>query len=197
MKTYNGEFLTRPELEALGVTCGGDNVCVHVSAVIINPEGLRIGNHVRVDPFCLVSATGKINLGDHIHIASHCSLIGGGGIELEDFTGVSHGARLFSAADDMAGSHMTGPTVPNEFRLLHSAPIKVKRHAVVGTGAVVFPGVTIGEGAIVGALSFVREDVPDWSIYAGIPAKRLGTRKQNVLALEALLASGASQLGNE
>jgi acetyltransferase-like isoleucine patch superfamily enzyme len=124
-------------------------------------------------------------------------VIGGGGIELEDFTGVSHGARLFSAADDMAGSHMTRPTVPNEFRLLHSAPIKVKRHAVVGTGAVVFPGVTIGEGAIVGALSFVREDVPDWSIYAGIPAKRLGTRKQNVLALEALLASGASQLGNE
>jgi dTDP-4-amino-4,6-dideoxy-D-glucose acyltransferase len=86
MKTYNGEFLTRPELEALGVTCGGDDVRVHVSAVIINPEGLRIGNHVRVDPFCLVSATGKINLGDHIHIASHCSLIGGGGIELEDVT---------------------------------------------------------------------------------------------------------------
>ena len=117
MKTYHGEFLTRPELEALGVTCGGDDVRVHVSTVIINPEGLRIGNHVRVDPFCLVSATAKINLGDHIHIASHCSLIGGGGIELEDFSGVSHGARLFSAADDTVGSHMTGPTVPNEFRL--------------------------------------------------------------------------------
>jgi galactoside O-acetyltransferase len=60
---------------------------------------------------------------------------------------------------------------------------------------VVFPGVTIGEGAIVGALSFVREDVPDWSVWAGVPAKRIGTRKKDVLALEALLASRVSQPG--
>jgi galactoside O-acetyltransferase len=44
---------------------------------------------------------------------------------------------------------------------------------VIGTNAVIFPGVIIGEGAIIGALSFVPEDVPDWSIYAGIPAKRV------------------------
>jgi acetyltransferase-like isoleucine patch superfamily enzyme len=175
------------------MTCGGDDVRVHASTVIINPEGLRIGNHVRVDPFCVVSATGKINFGDHIHIASHCSLIGGGGIELEDFTGVSHGARLFSAADDMSGTYLTGPTVPNELRNVQSGPIKLKRHAVVGTNAVIFPGVTVGEGAIIGALSFVREDVPAWEIWAGLPAKRIGTRKKDVLTLEALLASGVSQ----
>ena len=39
MTTYNGKFLTRPELEALGVICDGDDVSVHTSAVIINPEG--------------------------------------------------------------------------------------------------------------------------------------------------------------
>ena len=195
MKTYNGEFLTRRELEALGVICGGGDVRIHTSAVIINPEALRIGNHVRIDPFCLLSAGGKIALGDHIHIAAHCSLIGAAGIELEDFTGVSHGARLFSAADDMSGTYLTGPTVPNELRSVQSGPIELKRHAVVGTNAVIFPGVTIGEGAIIGALSFVREDVPAWEIWAGLPAKRIGTRKKGVLALEALLASGASQPG--
>jgi galactoside O-acetyltransferase len=83
---------------------------------------------------------------------------------------------------------MTGPTVPNEFRLVHSALIKVRRHAVVGTGAIVFPGVTIGEGAIVGALSFVREDVPDWSVWGGIPAKRVGTRGKDLLRFETPLA---------
>jgi hypothetical protein len=71
MKTYHGEFLTRPELEALGVTCGGDDVRVHVSTVIINPEleSVTMCGSIRLP----VSATGKINLGDHIHIASHCS----------------------------------------------------------------------------------------------------------------------------
>lgn len=193
MKTYHGKFLTRPELEALGVVCAGEDVHVHTSAVIINPKALCIGNHVRIDPFCLLSARGKITLGDHIHIAAHCSLIGAAGIELEDFTGVSHGARLFSAADDMSGTYLTGPTVPNELRNVQSGPIKLERHAVVGTNAVIFPGVTIGEGAIIGALSFVREDVPAWEIWAGLPAKRIGTRKKDVLALEALLASRASQ----
>jgi galactoside O-acetyltransferase len=187
VKTYNGEFLTRPELEALGVICAGDDVRIHTSVVIINLEALRIGNHVRIDPFCLLSASGKIALGDHIHIAAHCSLIGAAGIELEDFTGVSHGARLFSAADDMSGTYLTGPTVPNALRNVQSGPIKLKRHAVVGTNAVIFPGVTIGEGAIIGALSLVREDVPAWEIWAGLPAKRIGIRENDVLALEALL----------
>ena len=60
MKTYNGKFLTRPELEALGVICDGDDVSVHTSVVIINPEGLHLGNHVRIDPFCVLSATRSI-----------------------------------------------------------------------------------------------------------------------------------------
>lgn len=192
MKTYHGEFLTRPELEAVGVICRGNDVCIHASVVIINPEALRIGNHVRIDPFCLLSAGGGITLSDHIHIASHCSLIGAAGIELEDFTGISHGARLFSAADDMSGTHLTGPTVPDELRKVQSGPIKLKRHAVVGTNAVIFPGVTIGEGAIIGALSFVREDVPAWEIWAGVPSKRIGPRQKGMLALEVSLASGAS-----
>jgi serine acetyltransferase len=184
MRTYNGEFLTRPDLEALGVTCAGDNVRIHASVVIINPEALRVGNHVRIDPFCLLSAGGKIVLGEHIHIAAHCSLIGAAGIDLEDFTGISHGARLFSAVDDMSGTHLTGPTVPDELRNVQSGPIKLQRHAVVGTNAVIFPGVTIGEGAIVGALSFVREDVPAWAIWAGVPAKHVGTRSKALLNLE-------------
>jgi acetyltransferase-like isoleucine patch superfamily enzyme len=184
MKTYNGEFLTRLELEALGLICAGDDVRIHSSVVIINPEALRIGNHVRIDPFCLLSASGKITLGDHIHIAAHCSLVGAAGIELEDFTGVSHGARLFSAIDDMSGTHLTGPTVSDELRNVQSGPITLKRHAVVGTNAVIFPGVTIGEGAIIGALSFVREDVPAWSIWAGVPAKHVGTRSKALLNLE-------------
>src|ERR1043166_228298 len=74
MKTYNGKFLTRPELEALGVICDGDDVSVHKSVVIINPEGLHLGNHVRIDPFCVLSATKSIRLHDRVHIAGHCTL---------------------------------------------------------------------------------------------------------------------------
>jgi acetyltransferase-like isoleucine patch superfamily enzyme len=195
VKTYNGEFLTRPELEALGVTCGGDDVRVHVSVVIINPEGLVLGNHVRIDPFCVLSATKSIRLHDRVHIAGHCTLMGGGGIEFEEYTGASHGARLISAADDFTGRYLAGPMVPEHFRSIYRAPITLKRYSMIGAAAVILPGVTLGEGSIVGASSFVRKSIPEWTIWAGVPAKRIGTRKKDVLALEALLASGASQPG--
>lgn len=50
-------------------------------------------------------------------------------------------------------------------------PIIVKKGACVSMGSMVMPGVTIGEGAVVGAYSLVTKDVPPWTIVTGIPAK--------------------------
>ncbi len=188
MKTRNGNFIGRAELEALGVRCGGDDIKIHESTVLIAAEKIEIGNHVRIDPFCVVSAGSGICLGHHIHIAAHCSLVGGGGIELEDFAGVSHGAKLLSVSDKLEGGYLTGPTVSEEFRAITKAPIRLRRHAVVGAGAVLLPGVTLGEGAIIGALSLVRDDVPPWAIWAGIPARPIGERSRDLLRLESLMA---------
>ena len=47
----------------------------------------------------------------------------------------------------------------------------IKKGASIGTGAMVMPGVTIGEGAVVGAYALVTKDVPAWTIVAGVPAK--------------------------
>lgn len=51
-----------------------------------------------------------------------------------------------------------------------SLPVIIKEKAFLGIGSVVFPGVTIGANAIVGAMSLIRNDVPDNSIAFGIPA---------------------------
>lgn len=184
MGGYNTGFMGRAELEAIGVTCSGNDVQVHSSVVIVSPDRLRLGNHVRVDPFTLLSATGGISLGNHIHIGSHCTLIGGGGIQVDDFAGISHGTRLFSASDDFSGSALTGPTLPAEFRKVTQVPIHVGRHAVIASGAVILPGVTLEEGAIVGALSLVRSNIPGWQIWAGQPARYLADRDRGLLGME-------------
>ena len=184
MRTYNGEFLGREELESLGIRCGGDDVRIHTSVVIVEPERLQLGNHVRVDPFSLLSASGQISLGNHLHIGSHCTLIGASAISVEDFAGISHGARVFSASDDFGGGCLTGPTVPDQLRNVLSAPIHLCRHAVIGSGAVVLPGVTVGEGAILGALSLLRSDLPPWQIWSGVPAHYLRDRQKELLRLE-------------
>src|SRR3954471_8703799 len=111
MRAYNGDFQTRGALEALGIQCGGDDVLVHTSVVIISPERLSIGNHTRIDPFCVVTAPGGIKVDCRGHAASRGGLGGGSGIEVGDFCGISHGARIFSVSDNMAGDSITGPTV--------------------------------------------------------------------------------------
>ena len=185
MRNYNGEFLQRPELEALGVSCGGDDVFVHTSVVIVNTEGLRIGNHVRIDPFCVLTATGGITLGSYIHISSGCILIGGGGIEVGDYATISHGVRIFSAYEGATSGFMTNPMIPDDCRNVTTAPVILKRHSVIGPGVHILAGVTIGEGSVAaGPSSLIRDDIPDWTRVISSTIKSVRSpRKRNPLAL--------------
>jgi acetyltransferase-like isoleucine patch superfamily enzyme len=186
--TINGEYVAVSELRERGVTCGGDDVRVHHSVVIVQPENLILANHTRIDPFCIISATGTIRIGQHVHISGHCSLLGEAGIEIEDFASISHGVKIFTAAD-IHGAHLVGPTVPDSYRKVLKAPVRVKRHAAITVGAVLMPGVTVGEGAVVGPMSFVRRNVPEWTVWVGVPARRIAIRPRNALELgEKLLA---------
>ena len=60
----------------------------------------------------------------------------------------------------------------------------IKRHTIVGTGSLIFPGVTLEEGTAVGALSMVTKSTEPWSVDFGVPAKRVKARKQDLLTLE-------------
>jgi len=64
---------------------------------------------------------------------------------------------------------------------LQTAPITVGRGAFVGARSFILPGVTLGEGCIVGAAAVVTKDVAPYSIVAGNPAKPIGTRPPNSL----------------
>ena len=55
---------------------------------------------------------------------------------------------------------------------------------MVGHNVTIMPGVTIGEGATVGAKSYVTRDCEAWGIYVGIPARKIGEKSRNVLNLE-------------
>jgi len=65
------------------------------------------------------------------------------------------------------------PTDPSDRKTLTLKPILIKRNAWIGAGAIILPGVTIGENAIVAAGAVVSKDVADNTIVGGIPAKYL------------------------
>jgi acetyltransferase-like isoleucine patch superfamily enzyme len=184
--------LTRAALEALGFAAIGEDVRVSDKAVFYNAANIRLGNHVRIDDFCVLSAgAGGITVGNHVHIAVFCSLIGAGKITLSDFCNLSSRVAIYGSSDDYSGATMTNPMVPAEYTGCHHADVHLGKHAIIGCGSVLLPGVTLAEGVAVGALSLVREDCKAFQIYAGAPARRVGDRKRDLLALEkAFLASG-------
>jgi dTDP-4-amino-4,6-dideoxy-D-glucose acyltransferase len=166
----------------------GEHVTIDPTARIIGAERISVGSHVRIDAHTVISAgSGGIAIGDHVHIAAHAFIAGAGRIEIHDFAGISGGARLYSSNDDYSGEYLTGPTIPGDLTNVHSAAVTVGRHVVVGAGAVILPGVTLGEGSAVGALSLVRDDVAPLTVVGGVPARPIGSRSRRMFELEAEL----------
>lgn len=56
---------------------------------------------------------------------------------------------------------------------VESAPVRICDKAWIGFGASILPGVTVGEGAVVGACSVVTRDVEPWTVVAGNPAREI------------------------
>jgi acetyltransferase-like isoleucine patch superfamily enzyme len=171
--------------KSLGFAALGTNVRISDRASFYGAERIHIGNNVRIDDFCVLSAgLGGIYIGDNIHMAVYSSCIGRGRITLSDFCNISSRVSIYSSSDDYSGVVMTNPTVPERFTGVIHADVMIGRHVIIGSGSVVLPGVTVAEGAAVGALSLVRADCQAFGVYGGTPAKLLRDRKRDLLELE-------------
>ncbi len=191
----NADFLSDDELRSLGFAEIGSDVRLSRRASIRGTSRIRIGSHVRIDDFAVLSAgAGGIAIGSNVHIAVFVSLIGSANITIGDFAGLSSRVAVLSSSDDFDGRHLTGPTVPASLTRVVSEPVAIGRHAVIGAGSVVLPGASIGDGSAVGALSLVKGPLPPFAICAGIPARKIGERSRDLLQLEASLhrAPGAA-----
>lgn len=176
------------ELEAMGFKRLGREVQVARTARLYVPEYISLGDHCVIDDYCVVS--GNVELGRNVHLAHGCRVIGGReGIVMGDFSGLAFGVTMFAQSDDYGGGALTNPTVPMRFRKITRARIELGRHVIVGAHSVVFPGVILGEGCSVGACSLVTKSTEPWTVYFGAPAKRLKSRRRDLLALEAAYRS--------
>lgn len=143
---------------------------------------MTFGRNVMIDSFSLLIATADspITIGDYVHIGSHVS-IGGAPVILESFTNIGPGSRLLAGSDSFAGDALIGASVPAAYRKVNRSGIDMMQHSVVGANVVVFPGVILYPGAAVGAGSVVLQDVEQWSIYAGCPAKYIKERNKGII----------------
>ncbi len=185
-------FYSKEELARFRFKEIGDDVRISRKCSIYGEENIRIGDHVRIDDFCILS--GRIEFGSYIHIAAYTALYGGDeGIVLGDYANLSSRVTVYSISDDFSGNSMTNPMVPDEYKEVISLPVRIGRHVIIGSTSVVLPGVTLKEGSAFGSFSLIKEDSEEWSMNAGIPAKRIGDRKKRVLELEQQFRNGGAE----
>ena len=174
-------FLTPDEIREAGFRSVGDKVLISRFALFYGAEKMIIGDYVRIDDFCILS--GDIKLGNFIHVSAYSALYGRYGIEMDDYSGLSPRCTVFSATDDFSGDWLIGPMVDHKLTNVTGGRITIGKFSQLGSGCVVLPGVSIGEGVAVGAMSLINQKLDDWGIYKGIPAGFYKKRSRKLLDL--------------
>lgn len=176
-------YLTEQQILALGLKNVGTGVLISDKACIYNPEMISIGNHSRIDDFCVIS--GLVSIGDYSHITAMCLIAGGApGVFLDDFCTLAYGVKIFAQSDDYSGATMVNSMIDRAYKNEIFLPVRVGRQVIMGAGSTVLPGVDIAVGTALGAMTLVNKSTSPWGIYAGVPARRLKDRKKDLLVLE-------------
>lgn len=184
-------FYTREELYQIGFKCVGEDVMISRKTSLYGVANMVIGNHVRIDDFCILS--GNITLQDYIHVAAYCALFGGKeGIVAENYCGLSSRTVIYAESDDYSGIAMTNPTIPAEYRHMTGGKVILQKHVIIGTGSTVMPNITIGVGSSVGSMSLVNKSLEPWGVYAGIPCRKIKERSKELLIAERNMEAAAS-----
>jgi len=181
-------YLQRDEALALGFAAFGEDAQVSDAARIYGAGRVTVGDHVRIDDFAVITADEPVELGAYVHIATGVYLNGTAGVTIGDFTSLSARVCLYTNTDDFSGPAIIGATVPNEYRNVKTQRVDIGRHCVIGAGSVVLPGAELPEGVAVGALSLVKDRLEEWTLYAGVPVRKVRPRSKDALRLEQELA---------
>lgn len=158
----------------------GHGVRIGRGALMLHPETFEIGDGVfigdqayiqgRFDGRCVIGARSWI--GPQAYLDARDLVIG-------ESVGWAPGARVLGSMH--TGEPVDVPVIQTDLVI---KPVRVGDWADVGVNAVLLPGVTIGQGAIVGAGAVVTDDVPAWAIVAGVPARFVRDRRQPRVAEE-------------
>ncbi|MEQ1637923.1 MAG: acyltransferase [Methylococcales bacterium] len=144
----------------------GDGVAIY-HPDLVNLYGCKIGKNTKIGTFVEIQKGASI--GSYCKISSHSFICEG--VDVEDGVFIGHGVMftndIYPKAVDVEGNLQTEA----DWQVIGT---RVKPRASIGSNATILCGITIGEGALVGAGAVVTKDVPDYAIVAGVPARVIG-----------------------
>lgn len=141
---------------------------VRLRARLLRAMGLRIGRGSIIMGTPYMYGVGNIRdrleIGQRVVLNIGCVFDLHAPIHIEDNVALGHEVMILTSSHHISNSyHRAGP--------LFAAAVTIKRGAWIGSRSILLPGVTVGEGSVVGAGALVTKDVPPNSLAGGVPAK--------------------------
>jgi acetyltransferase-like isoleucine patch superfamily enzyme len=150
----------------------GHALQVGAGVVFKHPETMEFGDAVFIGAQTMIQGRfdGTCKIGNHVWIGPQ-AYFDARALELEDYVGWGPGAKVLGSAH--TGEPVDAPIISTALVI---KPVFVGFGADVGMNASILPGVSIGANAIVGAGAVVTNDIPEFAIAAGVPARVLRSR---------------------
>lgn len=124
---------------------------IHLWARFYNPKNIEIGIDTHIGDNVFLDGRNKIKIGNHVDIAS--------------------GVMIYNSEHDINSE---------DFHAVNM-PVEIGDYVFIGPRAIILPGVKIEKGAIVAAGAVVTKDVAEFTIVGGVPAVKIGERKNKDL----------------
>ncbi len=171
MKTFTSHgsgVFERGDLAAVG-----DNVVFEAGVLVFHPETVHLGSNVYVGHNTILKGyyKNRMSIGNDTWIGQQCFFHSAGGITIGDAVGIGPGVRILTSTHRDPG--VDRPIMDGEIAF---APVVIGDGSDLGVGSTILPGVTLGKGVQVGAGAVVAQDVPDFAVVAGVPARVLRLR---------------------
>jgi acetyltransferase-like isoleucine patch superfamily enzyme len=120
---------------------------IHIGANFFNPQNITIGHDTIIGDHCFLDGRAKLTIGNHVGIASQVLIY-----------------------NDEHNIH--SDNYDNSF-----GPVEIGDYVFIGPRAIILPDIKIGKGAVVAAGAVVTKNIPEFEIWGGIPAQKIGDRK--------------------
>lgn len=152
----------------------GQGVIFESGVRVFHPQHIEIGTNVYIGHGSYLKAyhQNKLVIGTNVWIGQEVFLHAGGGITIEDGVGIGPYVKILTL------QHIEGnPDDPVLYLEQEYKPVVVEYGVDIGIGAIILPGVRIGNNSIIGAGSVVTKNIPAYSVAVGSPARVLRSRK--------------------
>lgn len=125
----------------------GRGSAIHMGVRYFQPSGIELGADTIIGFRSFLDGRDSLIIGNHVDIASE--------------------VMIYNSEHDINSPEFIATT----------APVEISDYVFIGPRTIVMPGVKIGRGAIIAAGAVVTKDVAEFSVVAGVPAKKIGERK--------------------